>query len=115
MNRPVRVQPVSWRWPTTCRACTCRYPTCVVSISCFRPPSQSLPQENRPMPKTTSPETSLLLRSNLKQLRLPTMLAEHEKLAREAAGANEDYQQFLLRLTELEVATRHANALRSRI
>src|SRR5205807_6437642 len=81
----------------------------------FRPPSQRLPQENRPMPKTTSPETSLLLRSNLKQLRLPTMLAEHEKLAREAAGANEDYQQFLLRLTELEVATRHANALRPRI
>ncbi len=66
------------------------------------------------MPKT-SPETSLLLRSNLKQLRLPTILAEHEKLAREAAGANEDYQQFLLRLTELEVATRQANALRSRI
>ena len=30
--------------------------------------------------------TALLLRANLKQLRLPTMLAECEKLAREAAA-----------------------------
>ena len=57
----------------------------------------------------------LLLKANLKQLRLPTMLAEFEKLAREAAAANEDYQQYLLRLTELEVATRQANALKARI
>ena len=60
-------------------------------------------------------ETNLLLRSNLKQLRLPTMAAEFEKLAREAAGANESYQQYLLRLTELEVAARGANAVRARI
>jgi DNA replication protein DnaC len=57
----------------------------------------------------------LLLKANLKQLRLPTMLAEFEKLAREAAAANEDYPQYLLRLTELEVATRQANALKARI
>ena len=31
----------------------------------------------------------LLVKSNLKQLRLPTMHAEFEKLAREAAQANE--------------------------
>ena len=41
----------------------------------------------------------MLLRSNLKQLRLPTMGAEFEKLAREAAAANEGYEQYLLRLT----------------
>lgn len=58
---------------------------------------------------------SLLLKANLKQLRLPAMLAEHEKLAREAAAANEDYPQYLLRLTELEVAARQANALKARI
>ena len=57
----------------------------------------------------------LLLKMNLKQLRLPTMLAEFEKLAREASAANEDYGQYLLRLTELELATRQANALRARI
>ena len=57
----------------------------------------------------------LLLKTNLKQLRLPTMQAEFEKLAREAATANESYEQYLLRLTELEVAARAANALQARI
>jgi DNA replication protein DnaC len=57
----------------------------------------------------------LLLRSNLKHLRLPTMGAEFEKLAREAAAANEAYEQYLLRLTELEVAARSANAVQARI
>ncbi len=60
-------------------------------------------------------ETNLLLRSNLKQLRLPAMAAEFEKLAREAAGANESYEQYVLRLTELEVAARGANAVQARI
>ena len=60
-------------------------------------------------------ETSLLLRSNLKALRLPTMLAEHAKLAGEAADSNQDYLEYLLRLTELELATRSANALQARI
>jgi DNA replication protein DnaC len=43
------------------------------------------------------------------------MLAEYEKLAREAATHNETYDSFLLRLTELEVATRSTNALAARI
>lgn len=43
------------------------------------------------------------------------MLAEYAKLSREAADADEGYEQYLLRLTELEVATRSANALASRI
>jgi len=59
--------------------------------------------------------TALLLRANLKQLKLPTMLAECEKLAREAAANNEPYEGYLLRLTELEVAARSANALAARI
>lgn len=58
---------------------------------------------------------TLLLKANLKQLRLPTVAAEFEKLAREAAEADEGYEQYLLRLTELEVATRSTNALRARI
>ena len=56
-----------------------------------------------------------LLRANLKQLRLPTMAAEFEKLAREAAAANENFEQYLLRLTELEVAARGSKALQTRI
>ena len=59
--------------------------------------------------------TPLLLKSNLKQLKLPTMLCEWEKLAREAAAKNEAYESYLLRLTEAEVTTRAANALAARI
>ena len=51
----------------------------------------------------------------MKQLKLPTMLAEHDKLAREAASRDESYDSYLLRLTELEVATRTANAIAARI
>jgi len=56
-----------------------------------------------------------LLKVNLKQLKLPTMLSEWEKLAREAAANSEAYENYLLRLTEAEVTTRSANALASRI
>src|SRR5437016_6602776 len=57
----------------------------------------------------------MLLRANLKQLKLPAMGAEFAKLAREAAAANEGYEQYLLRLTELEVAARASNAVQARI
>jgi DNA replication protein DnaC len=60
-------------------------------------------------------QTNPQLRSNLKQLCLPTIQAEFEKLARETAAANEGYVQYLLRLTELELAARGANALATRI
>jgi DNA replication protein DnaC len=43
------------------------------------------------------------------------MAAEWEKLAREAAAHNENYETYLLRLTEAEVTTRTANALATRI
>jgi DNA replication protein DnaC len=43
------------------------------------------------------------------------MLTECEKMAREAAANNEPYEGYLLRLTEVEVATRGANALAARI
>jgi DNA replication protein DnaC len=56
-----------------------------------------------------------LLRANLKQLKLPTMAAEFEKLAREAAAANEGFEQYLLRLSELEVAARAGKAVQTRI
>ena len=64
--------------------------------------------------KTSEPQ-DLLLRHNLKALRLPTMLAEYAKLSREAADADENYQGYLLRLSELELATRAGNALAMRV
>src|SRR5271169_5007489 len=65
-------------------------------------------------PRISSADT-MLVKANLKQLRLPNMHAEFEKLAREAAAANENYEQYLLRLTELEVTARAANVLKARI
>jgi len=65
--------------------------------------------------ETMSDHTTMLLRSNLKELKLPTVTAEFAKLAREAASANQGYEEYLLHLTELEVATRSANALKARI
>ena len=56
-----------------------------------------------------------LVKAHLKQLRLPAMVQELEKLSREAAAANQNYEQFLLRLTEAELAQRAANALEGRI
>jgi DNA replication protein DnaC len=43
------------------------------------------------------------------------MLAEWQKLAREAAARNQSYDAYLLQLTELEVASRSANAIATRI
>jgi DNA replication protein DnaC len=62
-----------------------------------------------------SDPNALLLKANLKQLKLPAMLAEHDQLAREATARNEPYEAYLLRLTELEVAARTANATAARI
>jgi DNA replication protein DnaC len=56
-----------------------------------------------------------LLKNHLRQLRLPTMGREFEKLARDAAATNQTFIQFLFRLTETELATRSANAIASRI
>ena len=47
-----------------------------------------------------------LLKTQLRQLRLPTMGREFEKLARDAAATNQTFAQFLLRLTEIELAAR---------
>ena len=56
-----------------------------------------------------------LLKAHFRQLRLPTMSREFERLARDAAATNQNYFQFLLRLTEIELATRAANAVATRI
>jgi len=62
-----------------------------------------------------SDPNAMLLKANLKQLKLPTVLAEHDRLAREAAARDESYDAFLLALTEVEVAARTANATAARI
>jgi DNA replication protein DnaC len=56
-----------------------------------------------------------LLKAHFRQLRLPTMGTEFEKLARDAAAANQTFAQFLLRFTETELAARASNAVTMRI
>jgi len=62
-----------------------------------------------------SDQQMLLLKTNLRQLRLPTVSTEFENPVREAAERNQRYGMYLLRLTELEVASRSSNALQARI
>lgn len=57
----------------------------------------------------------LVIRSYLKQLRLPAMAQNYGKLAREAAEANMPYEDYLLALLELETAHRVENATKKRI
>jgi len=56
-----------------------------------------------------------LLKSHFRQLRLPAMSREFERLARDAAATDRNYFEFLLSLTESELATRAAAAVARRI
>src|SRR5271166_605092 len=82
---------------------------------CHGPTWDGLTICSRKEKKQMANDKYALLRANLKQLKLPTMAAEFEKLAREAAGANEGFEQYLLRLSELEVAARAGKAVQTRI
>lgn len=57
----------------------------------------------------------LLLEHHLKQLRLPTVLREYDKVARQCAAESADYPRYLLRLTELELLDRERRATERRI
>jgi DNA replication protein DnaC len=57
----------------------------------------------------------VLLEHYLKQLRLPTFLREHDKVARQCAAESVDYPRYLLRLTELELLDRERRACERRI
>lgn len=57
----------------------------------------------------------LLIRHHLQRLRLPTMSRHYQKLAQEAAEGNQPYEEYLLRLLELEVAQREENTQKRRI
>lgn len=54
-------------------------------------------------------ETTMLLETHLKQLRLPTFLHNYRKFAEDAAQANLSYDRYLLALAEQEVAQREEN------
>lgn len=63
----------------------------------------------------TAEKPQLLLKHHLKQLKLPTFLAEYEKQAYECAQAGVDHVRYLLRLAELELIERERRMVERRI
>ena len=57
----------------------------------------------------------ILLGHYLKKLKLPTILREYEKVARQCAAEGLDHIQFLLRLIELELIDRERRMVERRI
>ena len=57
----------------------------------------------------------ILLQHHLKTLKLPTMLREYEKLARQCAAENADHVRYLARMIELELLDREARMIDRRI
>lgn len=60
-------------------------------------------------------KSTVLLKHHLKQLKLPTMLAECEKVAARAGKENLDHLAFLLQLCELELIERERRASHRRL
>jgi len=65
------------------------------------------------MPTPDTPR--VLLEHHLKALRLPTILREYDKVARQCAEEKADFPTYLLRLTELELLDRDRRATERRI
>jgi len=63
----------------------------------------------------TETKSVVLLHHHLKSLRLPTVAAECEKVAAQAAQDNADHLSYLLRLTELELLEREKRASERRV
>jgi len=57
----------------------------------------------------------VLLNHHLRQLKLPTVLREYEKVAAEAAREGQDHVRYLLRLVELELIDRERRMVERRI
>ncbi len=64
---------------------------------------------------TTSGTPQVLLAHHLKQLKLPTVLREYDKVARECAREGVDHPRYLLRLVELELIDRERRTIERRI
>src|SRR5450432_1408120 len=64
---------------------------------------------------TTSGTPQVLLAHHLKQLKLPTVLREYDKVARECARDGVDHPRYLLRLIELELIERERRTVERRI
>ena len=75
----------------------------------------SAPSQDIMPPGTTQGTPQLLLTHHLKQLKLPTVLREYDKVARECARDGVDHPRYLLRLIELELIARERRMVERRI
>jgi DNA replication protein DnaC len=75
----------------------------------------SAPSQDIMPPGTTQGTPQLLLTHHLKQLKLPTVLREYDKVARECARDGFDHPRYLLRLIELELIDRERRMVERRI
>lgn len=64
---------------------------------------------------TNAEKPQLLLKHHLKQLKLPTFLAEYERQAHECAHGGVDHVRYLLRLAELELIERERRMVERRL
>ena len=64
---------------------------------------------------TTAGTPQILLAHHLKHLKLPTVLREYDKVARECARDGVDHPRYLLRLVELELIDRERRMVERRI
>ena len=65
--------------------------------------------------KTLESKSVVLLHHHLKSLRLPTIGAECEKVAKQAAADNADHLSYLLQLLELELLDREKRSAERRL
>lgn len=64
---------------------------------------------------TTATDPKVLLAHHLKKLKLPTVLAEYERQARQCAEQGIDHPRYLLRLAELELIERERKMVERRV
>lgn len=67
------------------------------------------------MSKAETTDPTVLLGHHLKKLKLPTFLAEYDKIARLCAEEDIDHPRYLLRLSELELIERERRMVERRI
>ena len=67
------------------------------------------------MSETTTPPLALLLAHHLKALKLPTVLRESDRLAKQCAEEGADFQTYLFRLCEQELIDRERRLIERRI
>ena len=93
---------------TACRLCRSGAPNCA-GDRMNRADADTMPTG------TMAGTPQVLLAHHLKQLKLPTVLREYEKVARECARDGADHPRYLLRLIELELIDRERRTVERRI